>query len=157
MNYKVLFLFFGLIISANCYSQNEANVWYFGQNAGLDFSSGSPVAITDGQLSTVEGCSSFADSNGDLLFYSDGITVYNKNHQVMQNGNNLGGNPSSSQSGLIVPKPEDPDTYYLFTVGTNAVGSTGLPQNSGFKLRVIVKNFKWDLIKKSHLTLKLFT
>ncbi len=137
MNYKVLFLFFGLIISANCYSQNEANVWYFGQNAGLDFSSGSPVAITDGQLSTVEGCSSFADSNGDLLFYSDGITVYNKNHQVMQNGNNLGGNPSSSQSGLIVPKPEDPDTFYLFTVGTNAVGNTGLPQNSGFKYYTI--------------------
>ena len=104
----------------------------------MDFSNGDPVALTNGQLSTVEGCSTFSDQNGNLLFYSDGITVYNKNHQIMQNGNNLGGNPSSSQSGLIVPSPADATIFYLFTVGTNAVGSSGTyPQNAGFKYYTI--------------------
>lgn len=127
-----------LSIISNSYGQKEANIWYFGYGAGLDFTTGDPVALTNGQLSTTEGCSSFADPNGDLLFYSDGITVYDRNHQVMQNGTNLGGNPSSSQSGLIVPKPGDPDIYYLFTVGTNAVGSgSGLPANAGFKYYTI--------------------
>ena len=133
---KIFFLLFVSIIGTT-FSQNEANIWYFGNNAGLDFSNGDPTPLNNGQLSTVEGCSSFSDSNGDLLFYSDGITVYNKNHVVMQNGNNLGGNPSSSQSGLIVPSPGDPNIFYLFTVGTNAVGQTGYPQNAGFKYYTI--------------------
>lgn len=108
-------------------------MWLFGQNAGLNFDSGNPVSFSGSQLNTVEGCSSIADENGALLFYTDGITVWNSQHQQMTNGVNLGGNPSSSQSGLIVPNPNDPTIYYLFTVGTNAVGSTGLPQNAGFK------------------------
>ena len=37
-------------------AQNEGNIWYFGLNAGLDFNSGTPVALTDGQLNTHEGC-----------------------------------------------------------------------------------------------------
>ncbi len=131
----ILFLLF-LSLSFFGYSQKEANIWYFGNNAGLDFGSGNPIPLTDGQLSTVEGCSSFSDSSGNLLFYSDGITVYNKNHQIMQNGNNLGGNPSSSQSGLIVPSPANNNLFYLFTVGTNAVGNSG-PQNAGFKYYTI--------------------
>ena len=38
------------------FAQGEANIWYFGENAGLDFNSGSPVALTDGQINTNEGC-----------------------------------------------------------------------------------------------------
>lgn len=35
-------LFF-LFIVFNVFSQSEANIWYFGEIAGLDFNSGSPV------------------------------------------------------------------------------------------------------------------
>lgn len=124
-----LLLFLVLFLcSFQAFSQKEANIWYFGRNAGLDFSTSPPTAIEDGQLSTFEGCSSIADVNGDLLFYSDGITVWNKNHEIMNysNGNtgdNLLGNPSSTQSGLIVPNPTDTNIYYLFTVGD--VGERG--------------------------------
>ena len=41
----VILLFFAF----NTYSQKEANFWYFGKNAGLDFNSSPPVALTDGQ------------------------------------------------------------------------------------------------------------
>lgn len=131
------FLFWCLLFTINSFSQHQADNWYFGDHAGLNFANGEPIPITDGALSTVEGCSSFSDINGNLLFYTDGITVYNRNNQIMPNGTNLGGNPSSSQSGLIVPNPGDPNIFYLFTVGTNAVGNTGFPQNAGFKYYTI--------------------
>lgn len=117
-NYLILLLLF---TSAQIVSQNEASFWYFGQNAGLQFSAGTVTAITNGQISTLEGCTSISDSNGILQFYSDGRTVWNRNHQIMQNGDYLNGtgllgDPSSTSSGLIVPKPDDPNKYFLFTV-----------------------------------------
>jgi hypothetical protein len=79
------------LLSTFGFSQGEANIWYFGQNAGLDFNGGSPVALTNGQLATDEGCATISDTNGQLLFYTDGITVYNKNHSIMANGTGLTG------------------------------------------------------------------
>lgn len=111
----LLALFFGIQLQA----QKEAAIWYFGRNAGLDFNSGVPVAITDGQLDTYEGCSTISDSNGNLIFYSDGITVWNRNHIPMPNGTGLLGDPSSSQSAIIVPRPTDANTFYIFTTGAD--------------------------------------
>lgn len=97
------------------HAQGEANIWYFGQNAGLDFNSGSPVALTNGQLVTDEGCATISNSIGQLLFYTDGITVYNRNHSIMINGSGLMGHPSSTQSATIVPMPSSNNLYYIFT------------------------------------------
>src|SRR4051812_27117012 len=95
-----------LLFTIFCVSaQKQNNVWYFGSNAGIDFNSGSPVALINGKLSTTEGCSSIADANGSLLFYTDGITLYNRNHVAMPNGNGLKGGTSASQSAIIVPLP----------------------------------------------------
>ncbi len=97
-------------------AQEQAAIWYFGENAGLDFNSGAPVALTDGQLNTLEGCATISDATGSLLFYTDGITVWNRNHIPMPNGTGLLGNPSSTQSGIIVPYPGNIDLYYIFTI-----------------------------------------
>jgi gliding motility-associated-like protein len=67
-------------------------------------------------MSTLEGCATISDRSGSLLFYTDGITIWNRNHQVMTNGTQLFGNPSSSHSGVIVPKPGSNIIYYVFTV-----------------------------------------
>jgi len=114
----IIFTFYG-------FAQNEAANWYFGQNASLNFNSGFPVAQLNSEMVSDEGCSSISDSRGHLLFYSDGITVWNKNHLVMQNGTGLFGDVSSTQSALIVPKPEDENIYYIFTVDDLA-GDKGL-------------------------------
>lgn len=84
--------------------------------AGLDFNSGSPVVINDSQMITYEGCSTISNENGKLLFYTDGYRVWNKNHQMMPNGTDLLGHSSSTQSGIIIPKPNTPGIYYIFTV-----------------------------------------
>lgn len=103
----------------NLYSQGETSNWYFGQGAGIHFNNNGTVsALNDGKLNTVEGCTSISDASGSLLAYTDGITVYNKNHEIVVNGTGLFGDPSSTQSAIIVPKPEDPNIYYIFTVDT---------------------------------------
>jgi hypothetical protein len=94
--------------------------WYFGHGAGIDFSSGTAVADTTGSLHTYEGCGVMSDTSGNLLFYTDGDTVWNKLHQPMQNGFGLNGcgnyNGSSTQGGLVIPFPNDPDSmFYIFT------------------------------------------
>ena len=112
---KILILIY-LFSSTISIAQGEANHWFFGQNASINFNT-LPPSIGTGKLNTNEGCSSFSDSSGNLLFYSDGSTIWDKNNAVMPNGSNLKGHPSSTQSAIIVPKPSDPNLYYLFTVG----------------------------------------
>ncbi|AZQ58143.1 T9SS type B sorting domain-containing protein [Maribacter sp. MJ134] len=120
----VLPLFF-LLIATHINAQKEAAIWYFGENAGLDFNSGTPVALTDGQINTREGCATISDTNGNLLFYTDGVTVWNRNHLIMPNGTDLKGDISSTQSAIIVPKSDEPNVFFLFTVD-EAGGPNGL-------------------------------
>ncbi|MCK0160132.1 T9SS type B sorting domain-containing protein [Allomuricauda sp. F6463D] len=118
---------FLLLSSVGAQAQNRANHWYFGYNAGVDFNSGSPVAVTYGQLFTDEGCATISDNGGNLLFYTDGINVYNKDHQLMPNGTGLFGDSSSTHSAIIVPVPGSLTLYYIFTVDVIIVGATIVP------------------------------
>ena len=116
---KILFYTF-LLCFVGVYGQQQASNWYFGENAGIQFAAdGTVSALNDGQLNTVEGCSSISDNNGNLLFYTDGSLVYNREHRIMVNGSGLLGDLSSSQSAIVVPKPDNSDIYYIFTVGSN--------------------------------------
>jgi PKD repeat protein len=98
-------------------AQKEASNWYFGDRAGIQFNPAAS-ALTNGQMSADEGCSSISDTNGMLLFYSNGINVWNRNHVIMSNGSGLAGHLSSTTSCHIVPQP-DGNLYYIFT--TDAV------------------------------------
>lgn len=53
-------------------------------------------------------------TTGELLFYTDGVTVWNRFHEVMPNGTGLMGDPTTSQSALIIPAPGRQNVYYLF-------------------------------------------
>jgi hypothetical protein len=104
-------------------AQKEANWWYFGNFAGINFGLGVPIAVTDGQLDTGEGCSAISTSSGSLQFYTDGIVAKNRNHVDMLNGTGLFGHYSATQSGLIVPKNGSATQYYIFTVDAYDVAS----------------------------------
>ena len=98
MKMKIILLTSILLLnSLIAVSQKENNIWYFGNRAGLDFNSGTPVNLNNGKLLSIEGCTSICNASGQLLFYSNGMKVWNRNHQVMQNGNNLKGNVTSTQ------------------------------------------------------------
>src|SRR5687767_5939833 len=75
----------------------ETNTWYMGELIGLDFNSGVAVPLNNGLIFTDEGVATISDTNGALLFYTDGRTIRNRLHQLMPNGSGLYGNVSSSQ------------------------------------------------------------
>jgi hypothetical protein len=95
----------------------------------LDFNSGSPVAVTNGKLASIEGSAVMSDVNGNLLFYTNSENIWNRNHEVMLNGADLDGNTSSVQSAVIVPLPGSSVKYYIFTNGSYI--------NSGFKYSIV--------------------
>ncbi|MFZ7119131.1 MAG: T9SS type A sorting domain-containing protein [Bacteroidota bacterium] len=112
-----------MIIAIDVWGQNESNIWYFGNHAGIDFNSGSPVAITNGGMMTYDNASAICDSAGNLLFYTDGQMVWNANHQIMSNGVNIGGSTTGGQAAVIVKKPLSNSIYYIFT--SDGFGASG--------------------------------
>jgi WD40 repeat protein len=118
MQIKKIF-FLSLIVLLTCHyskAQKQANNWLFGMYGWISFNSGAPQALSGGQFSNLEGSASISDANGKLLFYTNGISVWNNRHFTMPNGSDLMGSPSSTQSAVIVPSPSDKNQYYVFTI-----------------------------------------
>ncbi|WP_165453886.1 T9SS type B sorting domain-containing protein [Hyunsoonleella flava] len=108
----------------------ETRNWYFGQNAGVSFRDARLTVLNNGAMDTPAGCSSISDRNGNLLFYTNGHTVWNRNHEIMENGEGLAGEIENIQSTIIVPVPGDDNRYYIFCTKTNGTITPLL--NSGF-------------------------
>lgn len=96
------------------------NNWYFGNYCAYNFSSSTTSFVPMSAMATEEGCSSISDTSGNLLFYTNGINVWNKNNNIMPNGSGLTSHYSSTQGALIVQKPLSPNLYYVFTVDAQA-------------------------------------
>lgn len=103
--------------SCNGISKNNAKHWYFGNQAAIKFENNIPVALTNSAMSQVEGVATMSDDNGNLLFYTNGITIFNRLHQIMENGSGLTSNSSNTQSAFIIPYPGNINKYYVFTPG----------------------------------------
>ncbi len=112
--YVIILIFFG--ISCYGYGQNNGNIWYFGNNAGLDFNNGHLNVKNDGSMIAEAGCASVCNNEGNLLFYTNGNKVWNRNHNIMLNGDSLIGRPIVNQNSVIIPLPGSDKTYYLFTI-----------------------------------------
>ncbi|MFS4483312.1 T9SS type B sorting domain-containing protein [Hyunsoonleella sp. 2307UL5-6] len=120
---NTLILILLCITTFSLFAQKQAANWYFGQNAGITFNDDGTVSeLTDGSLSTAEGCTTISDTEGNLLFYTDGITVWDRLHRTMPNANQtsggLFGDPSSTQSAIVIPQPNNESLFYVFTVDT---------------------------------------
>ncbi len=129
-----------LCIPAAVRAQLETSHWFFGDHAGIDFTSGVPVTDGNGQILSREGTASFSDASGNLLFYTDGTKVYTRNHAEMPNGTGLHGHSSSSQSCIIIPGiGANIHLYYIFT--TDALENFLTPplgsQAKGLKYSVV--------------------
>lgn len=114
MPLKSLTLFF-LLFTTVAFSQLEASKWYFGNGAGLDFSEGCAMSFNGSVINTIESSCAISTSLGALLFYSDGRTVYRADNQIMENGEELLGEFSSTNGTLILPAPGSFTRYYIFT------------------------------------------
>ncbi|MEO8151109.1 MAG: T9SS type A sorting domain-containing protein [Bacteroidia bacterium] len=112
---KIILLLICLTTFSIATAQKEADKWFFGNYVGLDFSTGTPLSINGSAIYTIEGCASICDASGNLLFYTDGSTIWNKLNQPMPNGTGLLAGSSCTQAALIVPQPGSDTLYYVFT------------------------------------------
>ena len=120
----VFSLVFNCVFHLETSAQKQNNIWHFGHYAGLDFKTNPPAPLR-GEMDTNEGCASIADQNGDLLFYTNGINVWDRQHHMMPNGFGLMGGNSSAESAIIAPLPNSCTQYYIFTV-EDFEGNAGL-------------------------------
>ena len=126
--------------------QGEYNQWRFGYGSGLDFNSGSPIVV-ESSIQSAESAASVSNCSGELLFYTDGETVWASNNEIMDGGFDLrgvGGAYPSSQGAIIVKRPKSSSIYYIFTAsdiyGMN-YSVVNMAANGGLG-KVIQKNIK---------------
>lgn len=140
----LLLIFNTIIVVAQTSEINRTNHWYFGEGIGIDYSSGVPVLDTLSPMSQREACAVMSDTAGNLLFYTDGDTIWNHNHLMMSNGFGVGCE-SSSNGAAIVPNPGNDSIYYLFTVdcwenfGTHGLRYTVININANNGLGAIIQ------------------
>jgi hypothetical protein len=128
------FLFFVLlVVPFSLAAQNRTNVW--------ELSYSNTIAYPNCEMKYLGGImdtnqvvrsmsmfitnSSICDTNGNLLFYSNGLTIGNHNYDTLQNAENF--NPGwatdfyepdgmgINQSVLIIPYPNSMSRYYIFS------------------------------------------
>ncbi|MDX2305550.1 MAG: gliding motility-associated C-terminal domain-containing protein [Microscillaceae bacterium] len=119
VRYFFLICFISFTSSAICQIK-RANHWFFGHEVSISFDNGTPVSNRASSLVSIEGASSMSDTSGNLLFYTNGVTVWNKNHEIMLRGESLKGDVSSVQSSLCVPAPGSDSLFYIFTTGNDS-------------------------------------
>ena len=127
-----VFLLF-IFSEKTCLAQKQNHQWRYGAT-GITFNTNPPSQVQGASLYTPEGSASVADRNtGELLFYTNGVTVWNAQDSVMQNGTGLRGGSqlSSTTAAVIVPKPGSNNLFYIFTVdeGASGSGSGGIRYN----------------------------
>jgi gliding motility-associated-like protein len=141
-----------LLCSINLRAQKQTDHWYFGNKAGLNFSQGQLRILADSKMNAPAGSTSISNENGDLLFYSDGNTVWNRNHEIMENGTGLYAENKNTQTSIIIPKPNNKTRFYIFTTrkedATSPIIIAGIYYSEieisdSYPLgKVIVKNFR---------------
>ena len=116
---KIISAILVVAVFATAFAQNQNNQWRFGNAGAMDFNTLPPNFVNDCVIATPEGSASVADRlTGSLLFYTDGVTVWDASNQVMPNGTGLLGGVtlSSTTAAVIVPKPGNSNLYYIITV-----------------------------------------
>jgi hypothetical protein len=94
-------------------------------NMRIDFNYSPPKVVKENLKMNFQSCrGSFSDSSGNLLFYTNGIRIYNKNRQLMDRGDSI--NPgqvwnNSQEYGYVasyplvaLPLPKADNIYYFF-------------------------------------------
>lgn len=111
---KIYLLLLSLSISTFTFSQKETNNWVFGLSNWMDFNT-DPVSINitpNFNFFAERSSVSMSDEEGNLLFYSDGFSIFNKNHELMPNGI-IQANTSFTHPIFAIPKPGSDHSYYM--------------------------------------------
>ncbi len=156
---------------SNCQGRN--NLWMLGYSTppingkvNIEFSSGAPYIYTSNRTININiNFANITDTNGNLLFYTNGAVVANALDTVMPNGDSL--SPATytfsgawqyygfpiPQASLIIPDPGDSSRYYLFHSSVDVL-SNGTQRPLHFYYSVIdmdADNGYGDVISKNNI------
>ena len=96
---------------------HQADNWIFGRQSMLEFTQSPPTSNpTSTDFDIAYGVSAISDSDGKLLFYTNGLKVWNQGFFTMDNGDGLAGSSGASQSSIIIPHPGNGNQYFIFTI-----------------------------------------
>lgn len=134
----------GVTITEYGLQDQRANIWYFGNRAGIDFNDGT-VPISNTVMDAPEGCSIVCDQNGQTIFFTDGNSVWDRDFIELATG--IGGDLNSTQSVFIMPVAGDETLYYIFTTQEIFGSGTFELRYSLFDLKA--NNGQGDVVQQS--------
>ncbi len=127
--FNVLFVFLSLI-SFRASGQQD-RFWYFGEDGvGIDWGGCEPQIVQGSQIG-FEGVATISDDQGVLQFYTNGDFVWDRNHNLMLNGqiSNAFYDPTfplgelSTLTQVALAKNPSNNEYYIFTSDIQGTGS----------------------------------
>lgn len=118
---KFLLFYICLLASLTTLAQGGNLIWYFG-NAGVDFNTSPPTALYNSAMFASGGCATLTDELGNLLMYTNGAQMFNRQHQQMPDGFGLMGSIGSTQTAIFLPYPGTDSLYLVFNTGTGNYG-----------------------------------
>ncbi len=104
----------------------EGNNWVAGFKGGLNFSTDPPTDITTSicakgasGMGVTQATGAISDCLGNLLFYTNGVDLWNRYHQLTPHGSKMNNYTVSSGQGsnaAIIPYPGQDSTYLMFSM-----------------------------------------
>jgi hypothetical protein len=113
-----------LLVLGSCimsHAQQDA-YWHFGDSVVLKWDTLGPTVMPQSAMDAWEPSASISDSAGNLLFYTNGNRIWNRNNVPMPNGDSVITGPvdpffTVTSGVLILPYPDQPDWYVVFCIG----------------------------------------
>ena len=131
---KYCFISYILICAyGNGYAQKRNNIWAFGDSIGINFNTNpvSPFRSVSPAFTPPYYLSSICSKDGGLLFYTDGITMWNRDNFKLPKYNNWWpwyGNVLP----LVIPYVSNDSLYYIF-----GIDDEGDENGNSFKLQYV--------------------
>ena len=148
--YLIICLF--IFCTTTLFAQKEANNWIFGFSNLLDFNTDPPTpdVLPFFDFFIERNSVSMSNGEGELIFYSDGFSVTDKNGDPMPNSFGLQSDPNSASHPVFaIPKPNTSEEYYLIT-STLFQGNGGM---SWSEINMTLNNNAGDVTSNKNILL----
>ncbi|RQO31439.1 hypothetical protein DBR32_05615 [Taibaiella sp. KBW10] len=111
-------------------AQGENKQWHFGMGHHINFNTTPPSYNQNSNMATFESSAAVSDAQGNLLFYTIGCRIWDRNGNQMPNATGLLGNGpswgtvqgSGQESVQILPNPANSNQYYVFSANASEDG-----------------------------------
>lgn len=115
-----------LLCTLSAAAQGENNNWHFGRGRYISFSTLTPTYGINSNMRTGESSAAVSDAQGNLLFYTIGSRIWDRNGTEMPGATGLLGNGPTGTNGFpvgsaafgvqVIKNPGNPNQYYIFVL-----------------------------------------